>query len=67
MGSLVVMTIGGTCAFSVNGAGKGTSSILKLPLKAGSYTVSCKPDGGAVKSRTVTVTGGQNALVTFKL
>ncbi len=67
MGTIVAVAVGGTCAFSVNGASKGTMSTLKLQVKAGSYSVTCKPSTGATKSKSVTVTGGGSAMAMFKL
>lgn len=67
VGTLVAIAVGGTCAFSVNGASKGTTSTLKLPLKPGTYSVTCKPATGATKSRNVRVEGGATAMAMFKL
>lgn len=67
MGTIVAVAVGGTCAFSVNGASKGTMSTLKLQVKPGSYSVTCKPSTGATKSKSVTVTGGGSAMAMFKL
>ena len=33
----------------------------------GSYSVMCKPSGGAIKSKTVSVRSGETAMATFKL
>jgi serine/threonine-protein kinase len=59
--------MGGSCAFSVNGASKGTSTSLKLSLKPGAYTVLCRPSSGASKSKSVTVKSGETAMAAFKL
>ena len=67
MGTLVAVAVGGTCAFSVNGASKGSGSSIKVPLKPGSYSVSCKPPSGATKTRSVSVTSGGTAMAMFKL
>jgi len=67
MGTIVAVAVGGTCAFSVNGASKGTMSTLKLQVKPGSYSVTCKPSTGATKSKSVTVAGGGSAMAMFKL
>jgi serine/threonine-protein kinase len=67
MGTIVAVAVGGTCAFSVNGASKGTLSTLKLQVKPGSYSVTCKPSTGATKSKSVTVTSGGSAMAMFKL
>jgi len=66
-GTLVAVAVGGTCAFSVNGASKGTTSTLKLSLSAGTYSVSCKPASGATKSRSVAIKPGETAMAMFKL
>jgi serine/threonine-protein kinase len=67
MGTLVAVAVGGSCAFSVNGASKGSGATIKVPLKPGTYSVSCKPVTGATKSRSVTVTSGGTAMAMFKL
>lgn len=66
-GTLVAVAVGGSCAFSVNGASKGSGATIKVQLPAGTYSVSCKPATGATKSRSVTVTGGGTAMAMFKL
>jgi serine/threonine-protein kinase len=66
-GVLVAVAVGGSCAFAVNGASKGTQSTLRLPLKPGNYTVSCKPPSGAGKSRAVSVKSGETAMAMFKI
>ncbi|MFO0758204.1 MAG: protein kinase [Byssovorax sp.] len=67
MGTIVAVAVGGSCAFSVNGASKGTASTLKVQVKAGTYSVTCKPATGATKSKSVTVTSGGTAMAMFKL
>lgn len=67
-GTLVAVAVNGTCAFSVNGAAKGTTSSLKISLAPGSYLVECKPSGGgATKSRTVTIKSYETAMAMFQL
>jgi serine/threonine-protein kinase len=66
-GTLVAVAVGGTCAFSVNGAAKGTTSTLKVSMAPGTYSVSCKPASGATKSRSVTIKSGETAMAMFKL
>ena len=66
-GTLVAVAVGGTCAFSVNGSSKGTTSTLKLSLKPGTYSVTCSPSTGASKSKSVTVKSGGTAMAMFKL
>lgn len=67
MGTLVAVAVGGSCAFSVNGASKGSGSSIKIQVKAGPYTVSCKPTSGGSKSKSVTVSSGGTAMAMFKL
>lgn len=64
-GTLVAVSVGGPCAFSVNGASKGTTSSVRLSLKAGAYTVTCKSKSGA-KSKAVVVKAGETAMAMFK-
>jgi serine/threonine-protein kinase len=66
-GTLVAVAVGGTCAFSVNGASKGTSSTIKISVKPGTYSVTCAPSSGSSKSKSVTVTSGGTAMAMFKL
>lgn len=67
-GTLVAVAIDGTCAFSVNGAAKGTTSTLKLSLPPATYLVQCKPTaGGVTQSRTVDLKSGETAMAMFKL
>jgi serine/threonine-protein kinase len=66
-GTLVAVSVGGTCTFLVNGASKGRSSSLRLPLKPGTYSVTCKPASGAAKSKSVTVRPGETAMAMFRL
>jgi eukaryotic-like serine/threonine-protein kinase len=66
-GTLVAVAVGGSCAFSVNGASKGTTSTLKVSLKPGTYSVTCAPSSGSSKSKSVTVTSGGTAMAMFKL
>lgn len=66
-GTLVAVAVNGTCAFSVNGAAKGTGSTIKLSLDPGAYHVTCKPTVGLTKSRDVVIKSGETAMVMFKL
>jgi serine/threonine-protein kinase len=59
--------MGGSCAFSVNGASKGTSSSLRVALAPGKYSVTCKPAAGSAKSKSVVVKSGETAMTTFRL
>jgi eukaryotic-like serine/threonine-protein kinase len=65
-GTLFAVATGGNCAFSVNGASKGTSASVKLALPAGTYSVACKRASGEAISKSVTVKEGQAAFATFK-
>lgn len=66
-GTLMAIALGGTCTFSVNGSSKGSGSSIRVQLAPGAYSVMCKPSGGAIKSKTVTVKKGETAMATFKL
>jgi serine/threonine-protein kinase len=66
-GTLVAVAVGGSCAFSVNGASKGSGSSIKVQLKPGTYSVTCKPASGASKSKSVTLKAGSTAMAMFKL
>lgn len=66
-GTLVAVAVGGSCTFAVNGAAKGTSSQLKLSVPPGTYSVTCKPATGAIKSRSVIIKSGDTAMAMFKL
>jgi len=66
-GTLVAVAVGGPCSFSVNGASKGKSSSIRLSLKAGTYSVTCRPSSGSPKSKSVTVRPGETAMAMFKL
>jgi serine/threonine-protein kinase len=57
---------GGTCTFSVNGAVKGSGSSIKVALKPGTYTVTCKAES-ATKSKSIVVKSGETAMASFKL
>jgi serine/threonine-protein kinase len=66
-GTLVAVAMGGSCAFSVNGASKGTSSSIRVALSPGRYSVTCKPSSGGAKSKSVVVKNGETAMATFRL
>jgi serine/threonine-protein kinase len=66
-GTLVLVAIGGTCAFSVNGAPKGKVATLKLEVKPGAYNIACTPGRGAPKTKVVNVQKGGTSTATFKL
>lgn len=66
-GMLVAVAVGGKCTFLVNGAPRGGGTTLRIPLRAGTYVVGCKPAGSPPKTRTVTVGSGATAMATFKL
>ncbi len=66
-GTLVLIAVGGTCAFSVNGASKGTTNSVKVSVPAGNYSVSCKPASGAARSKSASVKAGKTVTVMFKL
>jgi serine/threonine-protein kinase len=66
-GSLVAVTTGAPCTFIVNGAARGSGTQVRIQLKPGTYSVSCKPTTGVTKSRSVTIASGESRLVSFKL
>jgi len=66
-GTIVAVATGGSCAFSVNGSSKGTSSSIKVSVAPGTYSVTCKPSGGSAKTKSVTVKSGATAFAAFKL
>ena len=66
-GTLMAVALGGSCAFSVNGSSKGSGSSIKVTLPPGTYSVMCKPAGGAIKSKSIQVKAGSTAMATFKL
>lgn len=66
-GTIVAVATGGSCAFSVNGASKGTSSSIKVNVPPGTYSITCKPASGSAKSKSVKVESGKTAFAAFKL
>ncbi len=66
-GTLVAIAIGGSCAFSVNGAPKGTKSSLRMKVPTGPHTVSCTPPGKASRTQRVVVKSDQPGIASFKL
>jgi hypothetical protein len=67
MGTLVAIAIGGTCAFSIDGQAHGTASSLRLKLPVGAHEVSCKPEGGAVRTQRVNVAEDKPGIASFRL
>ena len=65
-GRLLAIATGGSCAFSVDGASKGSGSSLSVSLPAGKHTVVCKPASGAAKSRGATIKPNETTMLTFK-
>jgi hypothetical protein len=65
-GTIVAMAIGASCAFSVDGASRGSSSSVRVEVAAGNHTVSCQPVGGSRRSKSVTVKPGAAATAVFK-
>lgn len=64
--TIIAVAVGGTCAFTVNGAAKGTTSTLTITVAPGTYTVGCTANG-ALKTRDVTVASGETSMAMFKL
>jgi len=66
-GTLLVIATGGSCTFIVDGGARGSSSTLRVSLKAGRHSVTCKPAKGAAKSRGVQIRDGETSMLTFRL
>jgi serine/threonine-protein kinase len=66
-GTLLAVAVGGSCNFAVNGATKGSGSTLRVALKPGTYAISCKPESGAAKSKSVQIKSGETTMASFKL
>jgi hypothetical protein len=66
-GTLLAVAVGGNCAFSVNGASKGTAPSIRLSVKPGTYTVACKPDTGNAMSKSVNVKSEETSMMAFPL
>jgi len=66
-GTLLAIATGGSCTFIVDGGARGSSSTLRVSLKSGRHSVTCKPAKGAAKSRSVTIRDGETSMLTFKL
>lgn len=66
-GTLLAVAVGGSCAFAVNGASKGTSASIRIAVKPGTYSVTCKPEGGVPLMKNVTVKPGETSMTAFKL
>jgi serine/threonine-protein kinase len=66
-GTLVAIAIGGSCAFAVDGAGKGTKSSIRMKVSVGPHTVSCTPQGGASRTQRVNVKSGTPGIASFRL
>ncbi len=64
-GTLVAIAIGGSCAFSVDGAPKGTKSSLRLKVPTGPHTVSCAPAGKATRTQRGAI-GSHSTTETFR-
>jgi hypothetical protein len=66
-GTLLAVAVGGTCAFAVNGVSKGTSASIRIATKAGTYSVTCKPEGGVPLVKTITVKPGETSMTAFRI
>lgn len=64
-GTLVGVSVGTPCTWILNGQLKGTNSSIRIDLRPGAYTVTCK---SAVKtqSKAVMIRSGETAMATFK-
>ena len=65
-GKLVALAIGGTCSFSVDGAGKGSGSSIQVEVALGRHTVSCRYKG-STRMQSVNVTSSRPGIAKFKL
>jgi serine/threonine-protein kinase len=65
-GTIVAMAIGASCAFSIDGGGRGSSSSVRALVSAGRHSVSCQPVGGSRRTKSVMVEPGQAATAVFK-
>jgi serine/threonine-protein kinase len=64
---LVAIAVGGSCSFTVDGQGQGTTSSIRLKVPVGVHTVSCARTGQATRSRTIKVKSNQPGMVMFRL
>lgn len=64
-GTLVGVSVGMPCTWTLNGQMKGTNSSIRIDLRPGAYTVTCK---SAVKSQSkaVMIRSGETAMAMFK-
>lgn len=67
MGALVAIAIGGTCAFSVDGEAKGTTSSIRVRVQVGEHVVACTPPGGKTRQQTVRVKAGKPGIASFRV
>lgn len=64
-GTLVAVSVGAPCTFSLNGMLKGTNSSIRLDLKPAVYTVTCKT-AAKTQSKSVAIKSGQTAMAMFQ-
>lgn len=64
-GTLVGVSAGAPCTWSLNGASKGTNTSIRLDLKPGAYTVVCKT-AAKQQSKSVVIRSGETAMAMFK-
>ena len=67
LGTIVVVVVGSSCAIAVDGKSHGVGASANVKVPAGAHTVTCKPSGGAMKSKSVTVKAGKSSMAMFKL
>lgn len=65
-GEIIGVSVGGSCAFSVNGAAKGASGQVHVWVTPGVYSVSCKEKSGVRKTKSIVVKSGEAAVAMFK-
>jgi hypothetical protein len=66
-GLLVAVAVGKSCTFVVDGRSLGVQSRIRLELSEGTHSVSCTPEGGPKRTRSVQVTSGRASIASFRL
>ncbi|MEM1031323.1 MAG: serine/threonine-protein kinase [Myxococcota bacterium] len=66
-GTLVAIAIGGTCAFAVDGAPRGSGKNIRVKVPVGRHTVSCTPANKSTRTQSVNVKAGKPGVASFRL
>ena len=64
-GTLVAVSVGAPCTWTLNGTLKGTNSSIRLDLRPAAYTVTCKT-GAKTQSKSVVIRSGETAMAMFQ-